>query len=148
MKATKGFTIVELLAVVTIIAILAAVAIPQYNDYVTRGKIAEAVSALSDARVKAEQFFQDNRSYTSASLAANNCPTTMPVPASTTYFTYACSNLSATTYTITATGTGSMLGFTYTIDQNNAKATTAAPVGWAAASMPTTCWIKRKSGGC
>jgi hypothetical protein len=41
-----------------------------------------------------------------------------------------------------------MAGFTYTIDQNNAKATTAAPAGWAAATMPAGCWIKSKNGGC
>jgi type IV pilus assembly protein PilE len=137
MKATKGFTLVELLVVVTVIGIMSAVALPYYTDYVTRGKLAEGTSALSDGRIKMEQFFQDNRTYAGG-----------PAPAATTYFTYSAGTPTQTAYTITATGIGSLNGFVYTINQNNARATTAAPSGWAAATMPTTCWIVRKGGRC
>ncbi len=137
MKRQRGFTLVELLVVVAVIAILAAVGIPAYNDYVTRAKLVEATSALSDGRLKMEQFFQDNRTYASG-----------PAPAATANFTYAASNLSNTTYTITATGIGAVNGFVYTIDQNNTKQTTAAPSGWAAATMPASCWVVRKGGAC
>ncbi len=136
MKA-KGFTLLELLTVVAIIGILAAIAYPAYNDYITRSKIAEATSALSDGRIKMEQFFQDNRTYDGG-----------PAPAATTNFTYAAGNLSNTTYTLTATGIGAMAGFTYTINQTNTRQTTAAPTGWAAAAMPAACWITRKGGAC
>lgn len=139
MKATKGFSILELLAVVAIIGVLAAVAIPQYNDYVIRGKIAEAFSVLADGRVKMEQFFQDNKTYIGG-----------PTPAApiNPNFSYDNGTPTVSTYTLTATGTGGMAGFTYTLDQNNTKSTTAAPAGWAAATMPAGCWIKSKNGGC
>lgn len=137
MNATKGFTLIEIITAIAIIAILASIAIPQYNDYTTRGKIAEATSALSDGRIKMEQFFQDNRTYAGG-----------PTPAATTYFTYSVGGTSATAYTITAQGVGSMSAWTMTIDQNNVRSTTAAPSGWAAATMPTTCWITRKAGVC
>jgi type IV pilus assembly protein PilE len=148
MKTNNGFTLVELLVVVAIVGILASIAYPSYTSYVLRGKIQEGTSTLSDGRVKMEQFFMDNRTYSSASLAANGCPTTLKVPASTTNFAYSCSGLSTTAYKITATGNFSSPAFVFTIDQSNTKQTTAAPSGWAAATMPTNCWISKKGGVC
>ncbi|HUW26603.1 MAG TPA: type IV pilin protein [Gallionella sp.] len=143
MKMQKGFTLVELMIVVVIVGILASIGIPAYGNYVTKGKVIEATSGLSDARIKMEQFFQDNRAYDAG--GATTCPTA--IPATTANFKYEC-DLTPNTYTITATGTGSMTGFVYTIDQSNVKQTTAAPAGWAAAAMPTNCWITKQGGGC
>lgn len=135
MKTQKGFTLIELMVVVVVIAILASIGIPSYNDYATRGKLVEGTSALSDGRVKMEQFFQDNRTY-----AGGTCP------AASTNFTYVCSNLSATTYLITATGVGNLSDFSYTIDQANAKQTTALKTGWG--TVPANCWIMKKGDTC
>lgn len=137
MRSNAGFTLAELLTVLGIIGILGMLAYPSYTEYTMRGKLAEATSTLSDGRIKMEQFFQDNRTYVGG-----------PAPAATTYFTYAVSGTSATAYTITAQGTGAMSAWTMTIDQNNTKSTTAAPSGWAAATMPSSCWITKKGGQC
>jgi type IV pilus assembly protein PilE len=138
MRTQNGFTLIELMIVVAVIGILAAIGIPAYQDHVTRGKLVEATSALSDGRIKMEQFFQDNRTYAGG-----------PAPAATANFTYSLNPTpTAAAYTIVATGSGSVSTFTYTIDQSNAKRTTAAPSGWAAATMPANCWIVRKGGGC
>src|SRR6202043_2582899 len=59
----SGFTLLEVMIVVAIVAILAAIAIPNYSDYVKRGKIIEATSGLSDLRTRYEQYFLDNRTY-------------------------------------------------------------------------------------
>ncbi|HZQ75405.1 MAG TPA: type IV pilin protein [Burkholderiales bacterium] len=138
----KGFTLIELMVVVTIIAIISAVALPAYSDYVKRAKITEATSALSDMRVKMEQFFQDNRTYATACAAG----TVAPVPSSTNNFDFACSNLGTTTYTVTATGKNAMLGFNYSIDQANTRTTLQLGSGWTGAG--SSCWVTRKDGSC
>ena len=58
-----GFTLLELMITVTVIAILAAIAVPMFGDYTKRGKITEAVGTLSDLRIRAERFYADNRTY-------------------------------------------------------------------------------------
>ena len=148
MRKNQGFTLIELLVVIGVIGILGAISLPAYNDYVTRGKLAEATSALADGRIKMEQFFQDNRSYTSGTLTVGTlCPSTLGWGSATTYFTYTCSNLTTTTYTLTATGGTGVSGWTYTIDQSNIKKTTAAPTAWQpTGGVPQSCWvIKKKS---
>jgi len=55
MKAQKGFTLIELMIVVAIIGILAAIAIPQYQNYVARGQVASAVATVSPLRTAFEE---------------------------------------------------------------------------------------------
>ena len=64
--AAWGFTLIELMIVIAVVAILAAVALPAYGDYLRRGQLPEAFTNLADLRVKMEQYYQDNRSYGAA----------------------------------------------------------------------------------
>lgn len=141
-RMQAGFTLIEVMIVVAIVGILTAIAVPAYGDYVKRGRITEAVSGLSDMRVKMEQFFQDNRTYVGACVAG----TVAPLPANTTQFTFSCSSLSASAYTVSATGTSTMAGFTFTVDQSNVRNTTALPTGWTGTN--TNCWVIKKDGTC
>ncbi len=144
MKRANGFTLVELLVVVAIVGILAAIAVPQYGDYVTRGKLAEATATLSETRVKLEQYFQDNRTYVGACAAG----TVAPLPTGR-YFAYACPTLTATTFTVVATGIAAQgtADFIFTINQANVRATTGTPASWGSTTS-ATCWINKKSGTC
>jgi type IV pilus assembly protein PilE len=158
MKQQRGFTLTELLIVVAIVGILAAVALPSYTDYLRRGKIAEATSSLSDLRVKLEQFYQDNRHYGSTAVA---CTVAMPNPATlqVRFFTFTCNWGAGGTnqfYTITATGgiaggDQSMAGFIFTINEQNVKTTaitagsTAAIAGW---TGNPNCWAIRRPNQC
>ncbi|MGH8711434.1 MAG: type IV pilin protein [Burkholderiales bacterium] len=146
MKTQNGFTLIELMIVVAVVAILATIALPAYTDYVTRGKIPEATSNLADLRVKMEQWYQDNRNY--QNTAATACGVTMPAAPVVKYFTFACANPGGNqTYTLTATGTASMAGFVYTIDQSNVKTSTiTGKPGWN--GTQPACWITRKGGSC
>jgi len=150
----RGFTLIEMLIVVAMVAILAAIALPNYRDYVTRGRLVEAFGGLADARVKMEQYFQDNRSYPTGCVTAPAAPGANNVQLQALKnFTLQCSNLGANTYTVTAQGNagGPVDGFSYTIDQDNAKTTaltaTSATSGWTVPS-PNTCWAIRKGGIC
>lgn len=138
MKIQKGFTLIELMIVVAVIAILASVGVPMYADYVTRGKLVQATSGLSDGRIKMEQSFQDNRTYVGGAC-----------PPATQYFTFACVTAapappSPSTYTITATGIGNLAAYTYSIDQANVKKSTTPFSN----NLQVTCWMMKPGAGC
>ena len=59
----SGFTLIELMITVAILAIIAAVAIPAYTQYVDRGKRAEARTALLDIAARQERYYSNNRQY-------------------------------------------------------------------------------------
>lgn len=144
MKMHKGFTLVELMIVVAIVGILASIGIPAYSNYVLRGKLTEAPTELAGMRVKLEQYYQDHRTYVGGCAAG----TIAPLPSGTKYFTYTCPVLTASAFTVTATGvaTEGTGDFVYTIDQSNTKQTTDAPADWGA--MPVNCWISKKGQTC
>lgn len=142
MRQQTGFTLVELMVVVVVIGILASVGLPAYQDYVVRGKLTEATSNLANARVKMEQYFQDNRTYDAG--GGTTCPPA--IPASSDHFNYTCSGLTASAYTITATGKTNLTDFSYTIDETNTKRTTSLRSGWG--TTPANCWITSKGGSC
>jgi type IV pilus assembly protein PilE len=149
-----GFTLIEVMVTVAIVAILASIALPSYSDYVERSKISEAISNLSDMRTRLEQFFLDNRAYPAA--PANCLPFVAGVaagagniyrPAAQKYFNVTCFAMSTTAYTIRATGVpgqGMSASFVYTINESNAR-TSAGPSGH---YTNGSCWAIRKNGDC
>lgn len=68
MKKQNGFTLIELMIVVAIIAILAAIAIPQYNDFTARSQLSEAVTLLGGLKVPVAEQFANDVSATSCAL--------------------------------------------------------------------------------
>ena len=143
--AISGFTLIEVMIVVVVVGILAAIALPSYNEYVMRGKIREATSKLADHRVRMEQFFVDTRSYANPP-GSSTCG--VPDPsyiAGNDAFKVSCAGASATAYAVTATGQGSMSGFLFSINEANVRSTTAVPMGW---TTSANCWVQRRNGSC
>lgn len=129
-----GFTLIELMIVVAIVAILASVALPAYSDYILRGQLADVSNEMFALRARMEQFFQDNRTY-----VGGPCATSRTVRS----FTVGCNNPSATAYTITATGAGNTDGFTYTLNQTGAT-TSQVSTNWGGQSCTGTSFLMRR----
>jgi type IV pilus assembly protein PilA len=59
-KAQQGFTLIELMIVIAIVGILAAIALPAYQDYITRSKLSEATAALAEAKTTVAEYYAAN----------------------------------------------------------------------------------------
>ena len=142
----RGFTLLEVMITVCIVAILAAIALPAYQDSVRRGKIIDATVRLGDFRAQQEKWFLDNRTYQKVPAAGTACGIDNPPLGATDPFKLECDAPTATTYNIRATGqaAGGMPGLIYNVDQTNARSTTGAG-GWTGSA---SCWSVRKDGTC
>jgi type IV pilus assembly protein PilE len=63
MQRQKGFTLIELMVVIVVIAILASIAIPSYREYVIRGHRRAAQAAMMEIATQQQQYFVANRAY-------------------------------------------------------------------------------------
>jgi len=133
----------ELVIVMLVIAILAAIAMPMYGDSIRRGQANQGVSNLSAFAGKLEQYYQDFRSYgESACVDQSSASWTDFVPADNeNYFTYKCTlNDSGQGYVLTASGSsGRVKGSIYSIDESNEKKTTE----FKGSTVSKTCWLIR-----
>lgn len=133
-----GFTLIEVMITVAIVATLSAVAMPSYTAYVQRAKVPAGLDALQTYFTRMEQRFQDAGTYAGASGCA------IAVPAGVQSYTISCTTSGGGTgYTATATGSGTLAGYAYTIDSTGTRRTTAHPKGAPGAN----CWSIR-GGSC
>lgn len=153
-RAQQGFTLIELMIVVAIIGILAAIAIPQYQDYITRSKWQDAISQIESTKTITAECIQNSagdptQCDTDAKLqtVTGNTTFTMPTSASAGHVTVA-----RGTFTAGSGGTGGTAVFTLTGDAQLASCTvtatgtvTASNITWGYATSGTGC-NKSKTG--
>ncbi|AWH47261.1 pilin [Stenotrophomonas sp. ZAC14A_NAIMI4_1] len=74
MKNQKGFTLIELMIVVAIIAILAAIALPAYQDYVARSQVSEAMTLSGGAKTAVTEYYADKGAFPDTNTKAGLAP--------------------------------------------------------------------------
>lgn len=150
-RGSRGFTLIEIMITVVIIGVLAAIAIPSYQDYVRRGYVVDGTNGLSAMRAEMERFFQDNRTYATSGSLRTPCDSVDASKRTFGNFVVSCADPapSATEYTLTARGSGPANGAVYTINHLNARATLEMPDAWSGwLNACTSSWIVKKGQAC
>jgi len=100
---TDGFTLVELLIVIAIVAVLMSIVLPSYQDSIRKGRRSDAMSALMDASNREEQFMLDRNTYTTTISAGGLNMSTLSQDGHYTITAVAGANGITRSYSLTAT---------------------------------------------
>jgi type IV pilus assembly protein PilE len=127
MNKHQGFTLIELMVVLAIVGILAAIAYPSYKEAVAKGHRSEAIQGLNDVLLKEERYRSNNATYGTCDNVVTSCTSYNSTLA---YYTIAVSGNTATGYTLTATPKGAQSGdrcgtYTFTMSNGTLSKTTS-----------------------
>ena len=145
--SAKGFTLIELMIVIAIVGILAAVALPRYQEYTVRAKVAEMILAAQSGKLALAESVQTNSAMpATTALVLESVQTTY---VSSVSYAYGSLNGTSATGIITVTGntdpnlSGKTLALTASYDSSNGQLTwvcaTGSSNGIAAKFLPASC---------
>ncbi|HEX4235275.1 MAG TPA: type IV pilin protein [Caldimonas sp.] len=139
-RRRRGFTLIEVMIVVVMIAILGAVALPSYQASVRKGRRADARSVLVTTAQLMERYSTEHATtgYSTATLSTVAGPTVVAKPASDNgYYVLSLGNLAATTFTLQAAPQGAQSSDgcgTFTLDERGVRGVTGGTL------TTTDCW--------
>jgi type IV pilus assembly protein PilE len=125
----RGFTLLELMITVVVVAILAAIAIPSYVSAMQQSRRSDATSALTGAAGQMERYFTEQGTYATATLGSSST-SVYPSTSQNGYYNLSLTNLTATSYTLNAAPTGVQADDpcgSYTYTDQGVKGATGSP---------------------
>lgn len=136
MKKQAGFTLIELMIVVAIVGILAAVAVPAYQDYTIRARVAEGLNMAAAAKLAVSEYATSTNALPADQTAAGyESPTTTNVDS----VAIADDGTGIITVTTSASAGGGTVTFTPTFDATNGVTWVCAAGSLASRYLPATC---------
>lgn len=126
-----GFTLIELMIVVALISILAAIAVPSYTSYVNKQRMRAAQADLVVLAANAENTFQRTLTYPATTTTTAGTKTALASwqPSDDKLFDFLISASSASAFTVQAVGKGALSGCTISLTNANVRATSGCPQG-------------------
>lgn len=139
MRGMKGFTLIELMIVVAIVGILAAIAIPAYQDYTVRAKVSEGLSFADFAKTTVSEYYVSNNVWPSSNASAG-----MPTTVSGNYVSNLVVSASGSTSIITVSfastvASGLQIMLTPSVTSSNAINWTCSGNGQNPNYLPSSC---------
>ena len=134
-RAIRGYTLIEAIGTLLVLALLASLAMNSFASYAKRARTADALEQLDLYHTRMEKAFLDSGNYGVGSCAV------VP-PTGIDQFAYTCTMAAdAQSYVATATGSNGMTGFIFQIDEKGARTTRSFPD----ATVPANCWMVEKN---
>ncbi len=141
MRKNAGFSLIELMIVLAIIAIIATFAVPSYFDQIRKAKRSDALAMLMQIQLKEESWRSDNQSYITGIRVTDGTPNLGVDTSSVTTYVFSIPSANSNTYTISAVAQGEQAKDGGNVDANGNGACATLTINQSNVRTPPSCWF-------